>query len=103
MAAAVLRADGSIRISLGAILAAASCSTTIKRRSEPATTDGAPKPVPDKRSAEDWKRLSSPINFTNCFGCELRDRGQGPVPRPPQSRKGVLKEFYCHFLAVVKM
>ena len=90
-AAAVSRAKGSIKIICGSISIAASCSTTIKRKSEPVTTDGAPKLAPNIRRAEAWKRLSSPKSLTNCLGCDLRESGHRRVPEPPQSKTGYIR------------
>jgi hypothetical protein len=93
IAAAVLRAIGSIIILLGPIPTAANCSTTTNHKSEPATNDNRSNPAPDMRRAEDWKRLSSLINCTNCFGCDLRDNGHRRVPDTPHKRNGSMQFF----------
>ena len=67
-AGAVLRPSGSISTAPGSIPAAASCSVTMKRKSDPVSTSGAAKPGPESRSAEAWNSVVSPVRGTNCFG-----------------------------------
>ena len=66
----------------------ASCSLTMKRKSDPDTTSGGAKPAAAKRRAEAWNRLSVPDRAENCLGKLLRDRGQSRVPEPPLNKTG---------------
>ena len=88
IAGAVLRGEGSIRIGPGSMPTSASCSVTMKRKSELVITTGGITSGPTRRCATAWNKVSPSPSLANCLGKLLRDSGQRRVPDPPQSRTG---------------